>query len=173
MSDTMLLDGRSALVVDGDFILAIDARDALEEMGMAVVGPFSGVDAALASLQENRPDVAVVDLNLGSGPSFDLVRALTAQAVPTLMVTGYDKNVIPQRPCERAIPAKADCNAPACFSSGPTAQLGLTDCRQTERPNNPPSWRASQALCSYSKFSGLRHGSVLSCQRRCSLKVNG
>jgi DNA-binding response OmpR family regulator len=96
MSDTTPLDGRSVLVVDDDFILAMDARDALEEMGLAVVGPFSGVDTALASLQENRPDVAVVDLNLGSGPSFDLVRALAAQAVPTLMVTGYDKNIIPR-----------------------------------------------------------------------------
>jgi DNA-binding response OmpR family regulator len=95
MSDRTPRDGRSVLVVDDDFILAMDARDALEDMGLAVVGPFSGVDLALASLQENRPDVAVVDLNLGSGPSFDLVRALTAQAVPTLMVTGYDKNIIP------------------------------------------------------------------------------
>ena len=88
INEKMRLDSRSVLLVDDDYILALDAGDILEEVGAKVIGPFSREDAALSSLEEERPEVAVVDLNLGSGPSFDLVRALTAQGVPTLIVTG-------------------------------------------------------------------------------------
>jgi DNA-binding NtrC family response regulator len=95
MNDTMSLKGRSVLVVDDDFYLAMDASAALTEVGAAVIGPFGRVDDVLASLKENRPEMAVIDANLGSGPSFDLVRELKDQGVPTLIVTGYDKNVIP------------------------------------------------------------------------------
>lgn len=95
MNDMMPLDGRSVLLVDDDFILVMNARRDLEEVGAKVIGPFNRADAALSSLEEGRPDVAVVDLNLGAGPNFDLVRALTAQRIPTLIVTGYDQCTIP------------------------------------------------------------------------------
>ena len=95
MNEKMPLNGRSVLLVEDDFILALQARGSLEEAGAKVSGPFGRVDAALSSLEEGRPDVAVVDLNLGSGLSFDVVRALTAQGVPTLVVTGYDQHIIP------------------------------------------------------------------------------
>jgi DNA-binding response OmpR family regulator len=95
MDDTMSLEGRSVLVVDDDFVLAMDARSTLEEAGATVVEPFGSADHALASLQEHHPDIAVVDLNLGSGLSFDLVQALLDQGVSTLIVTGYDQRVVP------------------------------------------------------------------------------
>jgi DNA-binding response OmpR family regulator len=111
MNDDTRLSGRSVLVVEDDFYLAEDARDALEEAGANVLGPYGRADEALNSLEEHVPDCAVVDLNLGFGPNFEVARALKLRGVPILLVTGYDPNTIPpdlaaiaslQKPISRA-----------------------------------------------------------------------
>lgn len=95
MSHSLSLDGRSVLVVDDDFILAMNTCAALEDAGATVIGPFGQMADAVASLQTSRPDAALVDINLGSGPDFRLARALGESGIPTLMLTGYDKDIIP------------------------------------------------------------------------------
>jgi DNA-binding response OmpR family regulator len=89
------LQGRSVLVVDDDFYLATDIAAALEDAHAVIIGPFGRSADALASLQDDKPDLAVVDLNLGSGPNFDLVRALVSAGIPTLIITGYDQDILP------------------------------------------------------------------------------
>jgi ActR/RegA family two-component response regulator len=95
MVDPMPLHARSVLVVDDDFFLAMDACSTLEDAGATIIGPFGRASDAVASLREQRPHRAVVDLNLGSGPNFDLVRALATAGIPTVIMTGYDKDIIP------------------------------------------------------------------------------
>jgi DNA-binding response OmpR family regulator len=95
MTDKKTLDGCSVLVVDDDFYLAEDSREALEEAGADVLGPYGREDEALGSLEDHLPDLAVLDLNLGAGASFKVARALKARGVPTVLVTGYDADVIP------------------------------------------------------------------------------
>jgi DNA-binding LytR/AlgR family response regulator len=60
-----------------------------------VLGPSARTDEGLSLLAEQRPDCAVLDINLGSGPSFALAEALRAQEIPFLFVTGYDATMIP------------------------------------------------------------------------------
>jgi ActR/RegA family two-component response regulator len=95
MTDTKLLDGCSVLVLDDDYFLADDTRAALEDAGATVVGPFGSTDDALASLDEGSPEYAILDLNLGSGPDFEIARAMKARGVPTVLVSGYDATIIP------------------------------------------------------------------------------
>lgn len=83
------------LVVEDDFFLAEESREALEEAGATVLGPYGRADEAIGSLDENLPECAVLDLNLGSGPSFEVARAVKARGVPMFLVTGYDENIIP------------------------------------------------------------------------------
>ena len=40
-------------------------------------------------------NLAVIDLNLGSGPEFDIARRLKTLGVPMLIVTGYDDHIVP------------------------------------------------------------------------------
>jgi DNA-binding response OmpR family regulator len=95
MIDRAPLNGCSVLVVDDDYYLAEDSRQALEEAGAAVVGPYGRADEALGSLQEQPPEFVVLDLNLGSGPNFEVARAVKARGLPMILVTGYDRNIIP------------------------------------------------------------------------------
>jgi DNA-binding response OmpR family regulator len=95
MTNERLLDGCSVLVVDDDFYLAEDSREMLEEAGAIVMGPYGREDDALGSIAESPPDVAVLDLNLGFGPSFKVARAVKAIGVPMVLVTGYDDDILP------------------------------------------------------------------------------
>ena len=89
------LQGISVLVVEDDFYLASDEKAALEKAGARVIGPCRDADEA-ANLTAGEPvDCAVVDINLGEGPSFAFARAMREKGVPFIFVTGYDQAVIP------------------------------------------------------------------------------
>ncbi|PVM82960.1 response regulator [Caulobacter endophyticus] len=95
--ETPDLSGRRVLVVEDDFYLAGDTSRALREAGAEVVGPVPRPGPALEVLAREDLDAAVVDINLGEGPSFALADALKRAGVPFLFVTGYDEALIPQR----------------------------------------------------------------------------
>lgn len=90
------LDGLSVLVLEDDFYLAEDARYALESAGASVVGPFSSLLQALVEAERRKADCALVDVNLGAGPSFEPAERLLKLGVPVIFVTGYDHGVIPE-----------------------------------------------------------------------------
>jgi CheY-like chemotaxis protein len=89
------LTGRRVLVVEDDFYLATDAARALRGAGAEVMGPCATEDDARAELAEQQPDAAVVDVNLGPGPSFKLAETLKNSGIPFVFVTGYDAEAIP------------------------------------------------------------------------------
>ena len=89
------LAGYRVLVVEDDYYLATDAQSALTRAGAIVLGPAARADESVRLLARHRPDCAVLDINLGSGPSFDLAGILRERAVPFLFLTGYDASSIP------------------------------------------------------------------------------
>jgi two-component SAPR family response regulator len=95
MTQNTQLSGRSVLVVEDDYYLATDAEKALTKAGASVVGPCGRSEEALRLLEVRRPDCAVVDINLGAGPSYAVAASLRASAVPFLFITGYDAGAIP------------------------------------------------------------------------------
>lgn len=94
MSAEATLAQKRILLVENDFYLATDAARALRNAGAEIVGPFSREALALAAI-DRRLDAAVVDINLGAGPSFATAAALRKASVPFLFLTGYDHNTIP------------------------------------------------------------------------------
>jgi CheY-like chemotaxis protein len=89
------LSGQRILVVEDDYYLATDAARALRGAGAEVAGPSPTEEAARAELAQQRPHAVVVDINLGSGPSFKLAEILKDRGIPFVFVTGYDQKVIP------------------------------------------------------------------------------
>ncbi len=83
------------LVVDDDYFLAEATQEALIEEGATILGPYGKAADALRSLDKQSPTLAVVDLNLGTGPDFTVARALALRNIPTIIATGYDKGIIP------------------------------------------------------------------------------
>jgi DNA-binding response OmpR family regulator len=94
MAHETVLAGYSVLVVEDDFYLADDLRQTLEDAGATVLGPARNAADALKVTGQTRPDGAVVDVNLGTGPTFEIPRALRGLGVPFILATGYDASVI-------------------------------------------------------------------------------
>lgn len=84
------------LVVDDDPLLALSIADFLKEAGLAVIGPAYGVDRALALIEEARPDIAVLDVNLGKETSERVAIELRRIGVPFICVSGYSSEQLPE-----------------------------------------------------------------------------
>jgi CheY-like chemotaxis protein len=89
------LSGHRILVVEDDYYLATDTTRALRGAGAEVAGPCPTEQAARDELRDARPTAAVVDINLGGGPSFGLARTLHEEGIPFVFLTGYDEEAIP------------------------------------------------------------------------------
>jgi DNA-binding response OmpR family regulator len=89
------LDGLSVLVLEDEYILADDAARVLQRAGAKVMGPFGNALEGLTAVERRKPDCALLDLNLGTGPDFGPARALKAYGVPVVFLSGYDASVIP------------------------------------------------------------------------------
>jgi DNA-binding NarL/FixJ family response regulator len=76
------------LIIDDNHRFLNAARALLERQGITVVGVASSVAEALQRAEELRPDVMLVDINLGDQRGFDLVRRLhdTASLAPVRTV---------------------------------------------------------------------------------------
>jgi DNA-binding NarL/FixJ family response regulator len=68
------------LIVDDNRRFLDAARGLLEREGVAVVGVASTSAEALHQVQELRPDVTLVDIDLGGESGFELVRQLAGRA---------------------------------------------------------------------------------------------
>ena len=96
MTVSQPLSGISVLVLEDDYFLAEDSQRALKDAGARVLGPYRDFEETLAALQEGDcPNCALVDVNLGYGPTFEPARALRSAGVAILLVTGYDTAIIP------------------------------------------------------------------------------
>jgi DNA-binding NarL/FixJ family response regulator len=72
------------LIVDDSPAFLEAAQAVLENEGMTVVGVASSSNEALERIRDLRPDVALVDIDLGDESGFDVARRLTAAADPAL-----------------------------------------------------------------------------------------
>lgn len=114
MTDSQLAHKR-VLVVEDDYLVAMDLVRALERAGAQVIGPAPAVDAALSALDAS-PDGAILDINLGGEMAFPVADALLERGVPFVFATGYDAQVIPPRfvhvkRCEKPMASEQICAA--------------------------------------------------------------
>lgn len=85
----------SVLIIEDAFLLADDLRAAFRDRGFMTVTCAADETTAVELIETHAPDGAIVDINLGAGPSFAVARALQDRAVPFIFVTGYDASAIP------------------------------------------------------------------------------
>ncbi len=78
----------SVLVAEDEYIVAYDLCDTVEEAGYAVEGPYADISSAMLALQKCRPDVAILDVELDDGYSFQLAEHLIAEKVPVIFHSG-------------------------------------------------------------------------------------
>jgi CheY-like chemotaxis protein len=90
---TRRLAGKRILVVEDDFIIARLLADMLDDHGASVVGPVGRLPQALALVDREPIDAAVLDINLAGTMVFPLASELNRRNVPFLFATGYADRV--------------------------------------------------------------------------------
>jgi CheY-like chemotaxis protein len=85
-----LFSGRRVLLVEDEPIVAWLLKDMLVDLGLMVVGPAASVNQALAMIDAESIDMAVLDVNLKGQMSYPIADALVARGVPFVFSTGYD-----------------------------------------------------------------------------------
>lgn len=104
------LRGRSVLVVEDQLLIALDLETLLLEQGAAAVQLCGSVDDALRSIRLDRPDVAILDVNLGDTTSFPVAAELQRLGIPLIFATGYGNEVdFPSELCAIPLVAKPYC----------------------------------------------------------------
>lgn len=76
------------LVAEDEAIIAHDLCDTVEEAGFTVAGPYDDVGAATAAFRENKPDLAILDVNLQGGTAYRLAEQMMEQDVPVIFHSG-------------------------------------------------------------------------------------
>jgi DNA-binding response OmpR family regulator len=77
----------TVLVVEDEVFLAMELEAALVEGGFRVLGPAGSVEDALYLLDDERPQVAVLDFNLGREKVIPVAVRLKALGVPFVLAS--------------------------------------------------------------------------------------
>ncbi|TCQ29767.1 light-regulated signal transduction histidine kinase (bacteriophytochrome) [Rhizobium sp. PP-CC-3G-465] len=77
------------LLVEDQMLIAMDVEGMLSDHGIQKVLTAASADEALAKLATFKPDVAILDVNLGTGTSIEVAAELTRRDIPFLFATGY------------------------------------------------------------------------------------
>jgi DNA-binding NarL/FixJ family response regulator len=82
------------LIVDDSPVYLSEARNLLQRQGMSVVGVASNSADAIAIATSDRPDIALVDVDLGAESGLDVARALAIsdESVPVILISAYAEN---------------------------------------------------------------------------------
>jgi CheY-like chemotaxis protein len=91
------------LIVEDDPIIALDFEDTLLGFGVKTVRTAASVAKALALIEQQPPDFALLDVSLIREKSFAIAERLGALKIPFAFVTGYG----------------ADARLPAAFACEP------------------------------------------------------
>lgn len=90
------LVGRRILVVEDEMLIAWAIADSLTGLGCKVVGPATRVDQAIAVIDHEPIDAALLDLNLDGQMSYPVVDLLVARHMLFIILTGYHKSNLPK-----------------------------------------------------------------------------
>lgn len=77
--------GLRILVAEDEFITGFDLCDTFEEAGYEVEGPHAGLSSAMLACDRARPDLAILDIELADGLTYDLAQRLIDADVPVIL----------------------------------------------------------------------------------------
>jgi CheY-like chemotaxis protein len=89
-----LLQGVRVLVVEDEFLVAIQLEDTLAALGCTVLEPAHSMDEAERALAGYEFDIAVLDINIAGKPIYPIARRLADRGIPIVFTTGYSREHI-------------------------------------------------------------------------------
>ena len=85
------------LIVEDEYFLATDLEESLRSEGAEIVGPVGELSEALAQVNEDGFDAAVIDINLRGQSVYPIADKLIEKQIPFVFATGYGQEALPSR----------------------------------------------------------------------------
>jgi two-component system, response regulator PdtaR len=76
------------LVAEDEPMVAHDLCETVEEAGFIVEGPYDDASLAMAAFEKQKPDLAILDINLAGGTAYSLAEKMMEEDVPVIFHTG-------------------------------------------------------------------------------------
>ena len=83
----MTLQTKTVLLMEDNPVLGLEGAFALEDEGATVKGPLARLEAGLELIDGERPDAAILDVELADGEVFPLAERLRERGVPFVFYT--------------------------------------------------------------------------------------
>jgi len=85
------------LLVEDEFLLSAVLTADLQEAGYEVLGPHASVAAAMAAVQSETFDGAILDINLKGEFVYPVAQELARRGIPFMFLSGYALINMPER----------------------------------------------------------------------------
>lgn len=82
-------DRPTVLVVEDEFIIALDLSETVRDLGYRVEGPFADKQNAFIAIDQEMPDCAILDVQTADGEVYPLADALADAGVPIIFHSGH------------------------------------------------------------------------------------
>ncbi len=90
------LTDRRILIVEDEYVIALDLASTFERKGARVIGPAATLAKAFELVADaQRIDAAVLDISLRDELVFPLADVLKTRSVPYVFTTGCDDAIVP------------------------------------------------------------------------------
>jgi two-component system, response regulator PdtaR len=94
--EVAVLNGVTVLVVEDSWHVAKAMKSALEQRGMHVLGPAANTTQARQLAAQQKPKLALVDVNLKTELACGLIEELHGEGVQIIVVSGYTVPPLPK-----------------------------------------------------------------------------
>ncbi|PKP95714.1 MAG: response regulator [Alphaproteobacteria bacterium HGW-Alphaproteobacteria-14] len=78
-------------MAEDEFITGVDLCDTFKEAGYEVEGPYAGISSAILACQKHKPDLAILDIELTDGLTYELAQTLIDDDVPVILHFEHDE----------------------------------------------------------------------------------
>jgi CheY-like chemotaxis protein len=95
--------GRRVLVVEDEMLIGMLLEDMLADLGHQVVAVVPRVNEALALVQREAFDLAILDVHVNGQPVFPVADSLVERGIPFVFATGYGERGLPEHYRDRPI----------------------------------------------------------------------
>ena len=75
-------------VAEDEMIVGYDLCDTVAEAGYSVEGPYDDLSSAMLAYQKAKPDIAILDVQLGDGIVYPLAEQMMAEDIPVIFHSG-------------------------------------------------------------------------------------